>query len=70
MGVSTLGLARSTISARIGHKPRALCASAQGMWVYLDQQLESRHLGDCVCQVLEQVATIHSMDVMVSPGGW
>ena len=35
------------------------------MWRSLEMWLRSKGLGDCARQVLEQMATIHSMDVVL-----
>jgi len=42
-----------------------VCFLALVMWRYLEAWLQAKGLGDCARQVLEQMATIHSMDVVL-----
>lgn len=42
-----------------------VCFLALVMWRYLEAWLQVKGLGDCARQVLEQMATIHSMDVVL-----
>jgi len=42
-----------------------VCFLALAMWRSLEMWLRSKGLGDCARQVLEQMATIHSMDVVL-----
>ena len=42
-----------------------VCFLALVMWRYLELWLQSKGLGDCARQVLEQMGTIHSMDVVL-----
>ncbi|MDA1088299.1 MAG: IS1634 family transposase [Verrucomicrobia bacterium] len=42
-----------------------VCFLALAMWRCLEMWLASRDLGNCARQVLEQMATIHSMDVVL-----
>ena len=42
-----------------------VCFLALAMWRCLEMWLSSRGLGNCARQVLEQMATIHSMDVVL-----
>jgi transposase len=46
-----------------------VCFLALVMWRYLEMWLQSKGLGDCARQVLEQMATIHSMDVVLPVKG-
>lgn len=46
-----------------------VCFLALAMWRCLEMWLASKHLGDCGRQVLEQMATIHSMDVVLPVKG-
>jgi len=46
-----------------------VCFLALVMWRYLEMWLQSKGLGDCARQVLEQMATIHSMDVILPVKG-
>jgi transposase len=46
-----------------------VCFLALAMWRCLEMWLQSRGLGDCGRQVLEQMATIHSMDVVLPVKG-
>ena len=41
------------------------CFLALVMWRYFEMWLQSKGLGHCARQVLEQMATIHSMDVVL-----
>ena len=45
------------------------CFLALVMWRYLEMWLQSKGLGDCARQVLEQMTTIHSMDVVLPVKG-
>jgi hypothetical protein len=42
-----------------------VCFLALVMWRYLEAWLGSKGLGDCARQVIEQMATVHSMDVVL-----
>jgi hypothetical protein len=42
-----------------------ICFLALAMWRTLEAWLKGKGLGDCGRQVLEQMATIHSMDVVL-----
>jgi transposase len=42
-----------------------VCFLALVMWRYLEAWLPSKGLGNCARQVLEQMATVHSMDVIL-----
>jgi transposase len=42
-----------------------VCFLGLAMWRTLEQWLKAKGLGDCARQVLEQMATIHSMDVVL-----
>ena len=42
-----------------------VCFLALVMWRYLEAWLGSKGLGDCARQVIEQIATVHSMDVVL-----
>lgn len=42
-----------------------VCFLALVMWRYFEMWLQSKRLGDCARQVLEQMATVHSMDVVL-----
>jgi transposase len=46
-----------------------VCFLALAMWRCLEMWLASKDLGDCARQVLEQMATIHSMDVVLPVKG-
>lgn len=46
-----------------------VCFLALAMWRCLEMWLDVKHLGDCARQVLEQMATIHSMDVVLPVKG-
>jgi transposase len=46
-----------------------VCFLALAMWRCLEMWLGSKGLGDCARQVLEQMATIHSMDVVLPVKG-
>jgi transposase len=46
-----------------------VCFMALAMWRCFEQSLAARQLGDCARQVLEQMATIHSMDVVLPVKG-
>lgn len=46
-----------------------VCFRSPAMWRCLEMWLRSRGLGDCGRQVLEQMATIHSMDVVLPVKG-
>lgn len=46
-----------------------VCFLALAMWRCLERWLDAKHLGDCARQVLEQMATIHSMDVVLPVKG-
>jgi transposase len=46
-----------------------VCFLALAMWRCLEMWLTSKNLGDCARQVLEQMATIHSMDVVLPVKG-
>lgn len=46
-----------------------VCFLALAMWRCLEMWLTSKSLGDCARQVLEQMATIHSMDVVLPVKG-
>ena len=42
-----------------------VCFVALVMWRYLEMWLHAKGLGDCARQVLEQMSTIHSLDVVL-----
>ena len=42
-----------------------VCFLALAMWRYLEMWLQAKGLGACARQVLDQIATIHSMDVVL-----
>jgi hypothetical protein len=46
-----------------------VCFLALVMWRCFEQSLSTRNLGDCARQVLKQMATIHSMDVVLPVKG-
>jgi transposase len=46
-----------------------VCFLSLAMWRYLEIWLQSKGLGDCARQVLDQMATIHSMDVVLPVKG-
>lgn len=46
-----------------------VCFLALAMWRCLEMWLGAKGLGDCARQVLEQMATIHSMDVVLPVKG-
>ena len=46
-----------------------VCFLSLAMWRYLEMWLQSKGLGDCARQVLDQMATIHSMDVVLPVKG-
>ncbi len=46
-----------------------VCFLSLVMWRYLEMWLQSKGLGNCARQVLEQMATIHSMDVVLPVKG-
>jgi transposase len=46
-----------------------VCFLALVMWRYLEMWLQAKGLGDCARQVVEQMATIHSMDVVLPVKG-
>ena len=47
------------------HAHIMVCFLALAMWRCLEMWLASKNLGDCARQALEQMATIHSMDVVL-----
>jgi len=70
VGKSDLGL-RPVYHQR-EHRVQAhimVCFLALAMWRYLETWLASKNLGDCARQVLDQMATIHSMDVVLPVKG-
>ncbi len=42
-----------------------ICFLALVMWRYLEMWLDASKMGNCARQVLDQMATIHSMDVIL-----
>jgi len=46
-----------------------VCFLTLAMWRCLDMWLDAKHLGNCARQVIEQMATIHSMDVVLPVKG-
>jgi transposase len=70
VGKSDLGL--RPVYHQCEHRVQAhimVCFLALAMWRYLEMWLASKHLGECARQVLEQMATIHSMDVVLPVKG-